>query len=677
MKKLRQLRRRLKKYSSRKFAVILGLLTTLVVVYLNNETVYSDEELHIRDDSVFNLDIESSISTNETDIVFTWVNGNDASFLKLVQQHKSDLTRNRVQNHDELRYSLRSIEKYAPWARYIFIVTNGQIPRWLNLSHPKIKLISHKQIFPNKVHLPTFNSLAIESHLHRIPGLSRRFLYFNDDILLGKPISIEDFYTPENGFKIRLAWTVPSCNSKCPISWINDGHCDSVCNIKICKYDGGDCGRKVSTTKHSIYREIFIQIGKVIGAENIGYRNEDLEEAVKALPGNNSVKTKKYLQGHKRIKNRLFQRLYENYYDFLSWCRENGLLSESGLDHKMQFLYQKIRDKLDSISIEKDFTQTLKSDSLDESKTQELYNFVFKNWKGFLFDGINSKQMKDGYLNKTSADNVFLLFKKRKLLDKFFGSLVYTERLLNRIYGYSEIRRVPVHAPLLIDIEIMQRLQDKFKDQFEKTSSNKFRTSTDIQYAFAYYYFVMNEFEEFNASRFFDEADLNRDRFLEPSELNLLHLKFVFIDNQDSNTIKNDLSTKFLFHQSNCHNNMSVKMDRIKFLKCSSLLEFLEANLWNEYDKKCKYKFEKLGIDDSKFMMLAVTDNLLKIHLNSLAKRPKKFICFNDDIDYSYRSKAYHVWQLVTEFYLKLFPKHSLFELPDHKSSRNPFSVLF
>ena len=31
-------------------------------------------------------------------------------------------------------------------------------------------IITHEQIFPNKSHLPTFNSVAIESHVHRIPG---------------------------------------------------------------------------------------------------------------------------------------------------------------------------------------------------------------------------------------------------------------------------------------------------------------------------------------------------------------------------------------------------------------------------------------------------------------------------------------------------------------------------
>ena len=60
---------------------------------------------------------------------------------------------------------------FAPWIRHIYIVTNGQIPTWLNIKNQNISVISHNEIFPDKSHLPTFNSMAIEVHLHRIAGL--------------------------------------------------------------------------------------------------------------------------------------------------------------------------------------------------------------------------------------------------------------------------------------------------------------------------------------------------------------------------------------------------------------------------------------------------------------------------------------------------------------------------
>ena len=61
---------------------------------------------------------------------------------------------------------------YAPWVRKIWIVTNGQHPTWVDESNYHIEVVPHDRIFPIQEHLPTFNSRAIESHLHQIPGLA-------------------------------------------------------------------------------------------------------------------------------------------------------------------------------------------------------------------------------------------------------------------------------------------------------------------------------------------------------------------------------------------------------------------------------------------------------------------------------------------------------------------------
>ncbi|XP_064634376.1 N-acetylglucosamine-1-phosphotransferase subunits alpha/beta-like [Lineus longissimus] len=147
----------------------------------------------------------------------------------------------RFADNEELRYSLRSIEKNAPWVRHIFIVTNGQIPSWLNLDHPRLTLVTHNDIFVNKSHLPNFASPAIESHLHRIPGLSDKFIYMNDDVMFGKEVWPDDFYTQARGQKIYLTWPVPNCREGCPSTWIKDGYCDKACNNTECEWDGGDC----------------------------------------------------------------------------------------------------------------------------------------------------------------------------------------------------------------------------------------------------------------------------------------------------------------------------------------------------------------------------------------------------------------------------------------------------
>ena len=79
----------------------------------------------------------------------------------------------KILDFNQLKYSLRSIEMFAPWIRKIFIVTSGQIPNWLKLENQRVAIISHSEIFTDQSDLPTFSSRAIESHLHRISGLRK------------------------------------------------------------------------------------------------------------------------------------------------------------------------------------------------------------------------------------------------------------------------------------------------------------------------------------------------------------------------------------------------------------------------------------------------------------------------------------------------------------------------
>lgn len=143
----------------------------------------------------------------EIDIVYLWVDGSDPQWLKKKQLFTGAVSDNsemnapgRYINNDELKYALRSVEKYAPWIRNIFIVTDNQKPDWLNHDNPKIKLIDHKDIMPTET-LPTFNSSVIEYFLYRIPGLSEYFLFANDDMFFNAPLS-PDFFFREDGLPI-------------------------------------------------------------------------------------------------------------------------------------------------------------------------------------------------------------------------------------------------------------------------------------------------------------------------------------------------------------------------------------------------------------------------------------------------------------------------------------------
>ncbi len=143
----------------------------------------------------------------EIDIVYLWVDGNDPAWqakrnalIGKQEENSSINCKGRYANNDELKYSLRSIEQHAPWIRKIFIVTDNQIPEWLDTSNPKIEIVDHKVFLPSES-LPCFNSDLIEHYLYRIPGLAEHFLCANDDVFLNRDVEAEAFFTAK-GFPI-------------------------------------------------------------------------------------------------------------------------------------------------------------------------------------------------------------------------------------------------------------------------------------------------------------------------------------------------------------------------------------------------------------------------------------------------------------------------------------------
>lgn len=109
------------------------------------------------------------------------------------------------------------------------------------MDNDRVSIITHEEIFTNKSHLPTFSSPAIEAHIHRINGLSDKFIYMNDDVMYGRKVWPDDFYSESKGQKVYLTWSVPNCQEGCPTTWIKDGYCDKACNNTECDFDGGDC----------------------------------------------------------------------------------------------------------------------------------------------------------------------------------------------------------------------------------------------------------------------------------------------------------------------------------------------------------------------------------------------------------------------------------------------------
>ena len=129
------------------------------------------------------------------DIVYTWVNKDDPSWVELWNSAfpEKPFDTDRFASKDELRYSLRALCKYLPWYHKVYVVSNCKKPDWLK-ENPKLQWVKHEEVFPDHAVLPTFNSHAIESCLHNINGINERFIYFNDDMFVNRPCYYGDFF---------------------------------------------------------------------------------------------------------------------------------------------------------------------------------------------------------------------------------------------------------------------------------------------------------------------------------------------------------------------------------------------------------------------------------------------------------------------------------------------------
>lgn len=137
----------------------------------------------------------------DIDAVITWVDGDDPQHAKMragfqsERDHPQATSCTRFASRGELKYAVLSILRFCPFIRKIHIVTDGQDPifLWKTLDQNpnwfgKVKLVDHSVIYGEHSDLlPVFSSRSIETMLHRIPGLSEHFIYFNDDMFVGQP----------------------------------------------------------------------------------------------------------------------------------------------------------------------------------------------------------------------------------------------------------------------------------------------------------------------------------------------------------------------------------------------------------------------------------------------------------------------------------------------------------
>jgi len=98
-------------------------------------------------------------------------------------------------DNEELRYSLRSILNYIPWIRKIFILMPNKKVKFLK----PLDEIKEKIIYINDkefLGFDTANIFSFSFNLYKLEnfGISKNFIYMEDDFFIGKPLKKYDFF---------------------------------------------------------------------------------------------------------------------------------------------------------------------------------------------------------------------------------------------------------------------------------------------------------------------------------------------------------------------------------------------------------------------------------------------------------------------------------------------------
>lgn len=165
----------------------------------------------------------------EISIVYTYIDAVNNEALKASQKQAMKTSANqkkqpesaheiRWRDFGELQQSIQSIHKFAPWVSKLFVVSPNKEPSWFSLiNEVKASKIKHTWILESTLTgnpEPMFNSHVAESCLHLIPDLSENFVYFCDDMFLGKPIAYTEWFSPTGKPRLHVNYGTKTATNK-------------------------------------------------------------------------------------------------------------------------------------------------------------------------------------------------------------------------------------------------------------------------------------------------------------------------------------------------------------------------------------------------------------------------------------------------------------------------------
>lgn len=137
---------------------------------------------------------------DKIDIVLPWLNSNDEHWRSQYEKYIKSVTTGdksirRIRDWDNIKYFLRSVDKNCKWVNKVVLCVfdEYQIPNWLNINHPKLKILYHRDYVPNEC-LPTFNGLCSESFMFKHECIENNILFCNDDYFFVNKTKDTDYF---------------------------------------------------------------------------------------------------------------------------------------------------------------------------------------------------------------------------------------------------------------------------------------------------------------------------------------------------------------------------------------------------------------------------------------------------------------------------------------------------
>ena len=130
------------------------------------------------------------VQKEHIDLIIKYIDLSDKELKRInIKQSYKD------ENNEELKYSLRSIFQYAPWIRKIYILMPNEKVKYLKT----VDEIKDKIIYIKDKDLLGFESANIQSFLFNLYkmekfGISKNFIYMEDDYFYGKQLSKNFFF---------------------------------------------------------------------------------------------------------------------------------------------------------------------------------------------------------------------------------------------------------------------------------------------------------------------------------------------------------------------------------------------------------------------------------------------------------------------------------------------------